>query len=289
MVLYDRGTQWVEMFPKATRGADDTIKATNGFAGSANIMSCRSDNAGELAAAAKALVPLAVKEIEELGLHLKNFNGVEKIRIASSNTGNLQWMVDKKINGDGTLIERVSGRTFRLSPGSFWQAHGGAPELLTSCVIDFARELDFNPQKQNLDLYSGAGLFSATISTVFPDAKFLAVESSKQAIEDGEKSTHDLANLRFHQADVLKYLRSQTAGTFDTIILDPPRSGAANKVVEQLVRLNPRNLIYVACDPVALARDLKTLGAAGYKLQQIRAFDIFPHTHHFETVVALSR
>lgn len=234
-------------------------------------------------------LPLAVKEIEELGLHLKNFNGVKKIRIASSNTGNLQWMVDKKINGDGTLIERVSGRTFRLSPGSFWQAHGGAPELLTSCVIDFARELDFNPQKQNLDLYSGAGLFSATISTVFPDAKFLAVESSKQAIEDGEKSTHDLANLRFHQADVLKYLRSQTAGTFDTIILDPPRSGAANKVVEQLVRLNPRNLIYVACDPVALARDLKTLGAAGYKLQQIRAFDIFPHTHHFETVVALSR
>ena len=234
-------------------------------------------------------LPLAVKEIEELGLHLKNFNGVEKIRIASSNTGNLQWMVDKKINGDGTLIERVSGRTFRLSPGSFWQAHGGAPELLTSCVIDFARELDLNPQKQNLDLYSGAGLFSATISTVFPDAKFLAVESSKQAIEDGEKSTHDLANLRFHQADVLKYLRSQTAGTFDTIILDPPRSGAANKVVEQLVRLNPRNLIYVACDPVALARDLKTLGAAGYKLQQIRAFDIFPHTHHFETVVALSR
>ncbi|MDG2497322.1 MAG: TRAM domain-containing protein [Aquiluna sp.] len=234
-------------------------------------------------------LPLAVKEIEELGLHLKNFNGVEKIRIASSNTGNLQWMIDKKINGDPTLIERVAGRTFRLSPGSFWQAHGGAPELLTACVIDFARELDFNPQKQNLDLYSGVGLFSATVSAVFPDAKFLAVESSKQAIQDGEKSSQDLTNLRFHQADVLKFLRSQTAGTFDTIILDPPRSGAANKVVEQLVRLNPRNLIYVACDPVALARDLKTLGAAGYKVQQIRAFDIFPHTHHFETVVALAR
>ncbi len=234
-------------------------------------------------------LPLAVKEIEELGLHLKNFNGVEKIRIASSNTGNLQWMIDKKINGDGTLIERVSGRTFRLSPGSFWQAHGGAPELLTSCVIDFAKELDLNPQKQNLDLYSGAGLFSATISTVFPNAKFLAVESSKQAVEDGEKSSQDLANLKFHQADVLKYLRSQPAGAFDTIVLDPPRSGAANKVVEQLVRLNPRNLIYVACDPVALARDLKTLGEAGYQVQKIRAFDIFPHTHHFETVVALSR
>ena len=79
-------------------------------------------------------LPLAVLEIEELGLHLKNFNGVEKIKIAASNTGNLQWSIDKKLNGDAQLIERVAGRTFRLSPGSFWQSHKAAPELLTGCV-----------------------------------------------------------------------------------------------------------------------------------------------------------
>jgi len=234
-------------------------------------------------------LPLAVLEIEELGLHLKNFNGVEKIKIAASNTGNLQWSIDKKLNGDAQLIERVAGRTFRLSPGSFWQAHTAAPELLTGCVKEFADLLGFDSEKQNLDLYSGVGLFSATLSNSYPGAKFLAVESAKQAIEDGERSTQDLPNLKFHRADVLKFLRSQSAGSFDTIVLDPPRSGAANKVVEQLIRLQPRNLIYVACDPVALARDLKTLGEAGYNLKAIKAFDIFPHTHHFETVVALSR
>ena len=234
-------------------------------------------------------LPLAVLEIEELGLHLKNFNGVEKIKIAASNTGNLQWSIDKKLNGDAQLIERVAGRTFRLSPGSFWQAHKAAPELLTGCVKEFAELLGFDSEKQNLDLYSGVGLFSATLSNSYPGAKFLAVESAKQAIEDGERSTQDLPNLKFHRADVLKFLRSQSAGSFDTIVLDPPRSGAANKVVEQLIRLQPRNLIYVACDPVALARDLKTLGEAGYNLKAIKAFDIFPHTHHFETVVALSR
>ena len=234
-------------------------------------------------------LPLAVLEIEELGLHLKNFNGVEKIKIAASNTGNLQWSIDKKLNGDAQLIERVAGRTFRLSPGSFWQAHKAAPELLTGCVKEFADLLGFDSEKQNLDLYSGVGLFSATLSNSYPGAKFLAVESAKQAIEDGERSTQDLPNLKFHRADVLKFLRSQSAGSFDTIVLDPPRSGAANKVVEQLIRLQPRNLIYVACDPVALARDLKTLGEAGYNLKAIKAFDIFPHTHHFETVVALSR
>ncbi|MDG2479142.1 MAG: TRAM domain-containing protein [Aquiluna sp.] len=234
-------------------------------------------------------LPLAVLEIEELGLHLKNFNGVEKIKIAASNTGNLQWSIDKKLNGDAQLIERVAGRTFRLSPGSFWQAHKAAPELLTGCVKEFADLLGFDSEKQNLDLYSGVGLFSATLSNSYPGAKFLAVESAKQAIDDGERSTQDLPNLKFHRADVLKFLRSQSAGSFDTIVLDPPRSGAANKVVEQLIRLQPRNLIYVACDPVALARDLKTLGEAGYNLKAIKAFDIFPHTHHFETVVALSR
>ena len=234
-------------------------------------------------------LPLAVLEIEELGLHLKNFNGVEKIKIAASNTGNLQWSIDKKLNGDAQLIERVAGRTFRLSPGSFWQSHKAAPELLTGCVKEFADLLGFESEKQNLDLYSGVGLFSATLSNSYPGSKFLAVESAKQAIEDGERSTQDLPNLKFHRADVLKFLRSQSAGSFDTIVLDPPRSGAANKVVEQLIRLQPRNLIYVACDPVALARDLRTLGEAGYSLKAIKAFDIFPHTHHFETVVALSR
>jgi len=234
-------------------------------------------------------LPLAVMEIEELGLHLKNFSGVEKIKIAASNTGDLQWMVDQKVQGSNQLVERVGGRTFRLSVGGFWQAHQHAAAVLSEQVIALMKLMDFDAKKQNLDLYAGAGLFSATSSVVFEGANFTAVESSAKAVSAGEKSSVDLPNLKFQKADVLKFLRTRPEGSFDTVVLDPPRSGAASKVVNQLIRLAPRNIIYVACDPVALARDLKTLGDAGYKVRNLSAFDIFPHTHHFETVVGLSR
>ena len=234
-------------------------------------------------------LPLAVQEIEELGLHLKNFSGVEKIKIAASNTGDLQWMVDQKVQGSNQLVDRVCGRTILHSVGGFWQAHKHAAATLSEQVIEVEKLLDFDAGKQNLDLYAGAGLFSATSSVVFENANFTAVESSAKAVAAGEKSSVDLANLKFQKADVLKFLRTRAEGSFDTVILDPPRSGAASKVVNQLIRLSPRNIIYVACDPVALSRDLQTLMAAGYQMKTIEAFDIFPHTHHFETVVGLSR
>ncbi|QKJ24869.1 class I SAM-dependent RNA methyltransferase [Aquiluna borgnonia] len=235
-------------------------------------------------------LPLAVQEIEELGLQLKNFNGVKRISIASSSTGDLQWMVDDKVNGSERLVERVGGRTFRLSSGAFWQVHKDAAGLLTAAVAKACGELGFDPTRPNLDLYAGAGLFSATLSNSYPGAQFTAVENSKQAVSDGSKSARDLTNLKFVKSDVLQYLRhlDTKPGHFDTVVLDPPRSGAANKVIEQVVKLGARNLIYVACDPVALARDLKNLVEAGYQLRGLESFDIFPHTHHFEAVAALS-
>ena len=233
-------------------------------------------------------LPLAVAEIEELGLQLRNHRGVKKIKIAASNTGDLQWALDDKIQGSNQLVERVGGRTFRLGVEGFWQAHRLAAGSLSTQVIEYATLLGFDPKQANLDLYSGAGLFSATMSNVFEDARFIAVEASNKAVAAGQKSAADLKNLKFQKADVLKFLRNQNQGGFDTVILDPPRSGAANKVVSQLVRIKPRNIIYVACDPVALARDLRDLQASGYQLRDLTAFDIFPHTHHFETVAALS-
>lgn len=236
-------------------------------------------------------LPLAVQEIEELGLQLKNWSGVKKISIAASSTGDLQWSVDAKVQGSARLIERVGGRTFRLSSGAFWQVHKDAAAMLVDAVIDGAKELGFDQTKENLDLYAGAGLFSATLSTQYPEARFTAVENSKIAVADGERSCRDLTKLSFVKSDVLQYLRTQkaTPGRFDTVVMDPPRSGAAGKVIEALIAIEPKNIIYVACDPVALARDLSTLTKAGYKLLKIRSFDIFPHTHHFESLALLTR
>jgi tRNA/tmRNA/rRNA uracil-C5-methylase (TrmA/RlmC/RlmD family) len=236
-------------------------------------------------------LPLAVPEIEELQVHLKNWQGAKKIFLAASSTGQTQYMVDKTVHGTQTLIERVNNRTFRLSPGAFWQVHKNAAQLLSSEVISRLEEVDFQPQKSNLDLYSGAGLFSATISDKYPDSNFTAVESHRGAVEDGKKSASDLNHMRFVRSDVLEFIRREAvkAVSYDTVVLDPPRSGAAGKVIEQLIKLAPRNIIYVACDPVALARDLALLLAGGYQIGKLRSFDIFPHTHHFETVATLTR
>jgi tRNA/tmRNA/rRNA uracil-C5-methylase (TrmA/RlmC/RlmD family) len=235
-------------------------------------------------------LPLAVTEIEELGLQLKNWNGVKKISIAASSTGDLQWMVDGKLNGSERLIERAGGRTFRLSSGGFWQVHKEAANLLTKSVLEAAELLEFDQAKPALDLYAGAGLFAATMAAKYGSTAFTAVENNKQAVADGSKSAIDLANLKFEKSDVLQYLRIASAkpGSFDTVVLDPPRSGAAGKVIEQIVRLRPRNIIYVACDPVALARDLGSLSKAGFQLRGLKSLDIFPHTHHFEAVAALT-
>ncbi|SCX07705.1 tRNA/tmRNA/rRNA uracil-C5-methylase, TrmA/RlmC/RlmD family [Candidatus Aquiluna sp. UB-MaderosW2red] len=234
-------------------------------------------------------LPLAVEEIEQLGLHLKNWSGVKKISISSSSVGDLQWMVDSKVNGSEKLLERVAGRTFRLSTGGFWQVHKDAPELLVATVTQAAKDLGLDPSKKHLDLYAGAGLFSATLSVAFDSLQITAVESSKIGVLDGERSTKDLNNLKFVKSDVLRFLRTQTDVAYDTVVLDPPRSGAASKVIDALTAVGPKNIIYVACDPVALARDLKQLIAAGYRLRGLKAFDIFPHTHHFECVATLSR
>jgi tRNA/tmRNA/rRNA uracil-C5-methylase (TrmA/RlmC/RlmD family) len=235
-------------------------------------------------------LPLAVTEIEELGLQLKNWNGVKKISIAASSTGDLQWTVDDKVNGSERLIERAAGRTFRLSSGAFWQVHKDAASVLTQAVFEAAELLEFDPAKPALDLYAGAGLFAATMAAKYSSTSFTAVENNKQAVADGTKSAIDLSNLKFEKSDVLQYLRIASAkpGSFDTVVLDPPRSGAAGKVIEQLIKLQPRNIVYVACDPVALARDLGSLTKAGYQLRGLKSLDIFPHTHHFEAVAALT-
>lgn len=236
-------------------------------------------------------LPLAVTELEELGLHLKNWQGVRKISMAASSTGQVHYLVDKKLHGPEVLLERVRSRTFRLSPGSFWQVHKSAPNLLAGKVIDYLKLLEFDTDKKNLDLYSGAGLFSATAAAEFPNANFLAVESSAQSVSDGKKSAQDLRGLKFVRSDVLLFLREQArlGNQFDTVILDPPRSGAATKVMSLVAQLSPRNIVYIACDPVALARDLKLLFTSGYQLKTLSSYDIFPHTHHFECVAALTK
>ena len=235
-------------------------------------------------------LPLAVTEINELGIHLKNWQDVKRIEIATASTGGIQWFIDKKLKGDKKLTERAVGRSFRISSGGFWQVHRGAAELLASEVIELADGLEL--EANNLDLYGGVGLFSGALATKYgKKLNITTVESSKVATADASANLVDLAKHKAVSAPVEGFLRLQIkqglqlAGA--TVILDPPRAGAGKTVVDQLVFLEPKKILYVACDPVSLARDLKALMGSGYRLEQIRSCDLFPHTHHFETIASL--
>jgi tRNA/tmRNA/rRNA uracil-C5-methylase (TrmA/RlmC/RlmD family) len=243
-------------------------------------------------------LPLAVEDIRELGLHLKNWSGVRKIEIASSNTGNLQYSVDKKVKGDERLVERAGGRTFRITGGGFWQVHRKAPDILTTAVNEAIAKAGFDKTADNLDLYGGVGLFAGTIAAKFGvDSVITTVEAFKTATQDAKLNLADLPNVRailapterFLDERVSSHVKNGSPETTATVILDPPRAGAGAKVVGQVLALKPKHIVYVACDPVALARDLKPLTEGGYELASLRAFDLFPHTHHVEAVASLIR
>jgi tRNA/tmRNA/rRNA uracil-C5-methylase (TrmA/RlmC/RlmD family) len=112
------------------------------------------------------------------------------------------------------------------------------------------------------------------------------IESDKTAISDARKIFANKSNVKILQGLVAQQL--PIVKRADLILLDPPRTGAGESVVKQIVKLRPRKIVYVACDPAALARDAKTLLDSGYKLDHISAYDLFPMTQHIECVAGFS-
>jgi 23S rRNA (uracil1939-C5)-methyltransferase len=140
-----------------------------------------------------------------------------------------------------------------------------------------------------LDLYSGVGLFTLPLSRQFEQVT--AVEANPVAMRFARRNLQDaeLRNARVISAGVAEWFRSAPVRDIDFILLDPPRAGAESAVIKGILDLHPPQISYVSCDPATLARDLRKLVVAGYTLQSIRGFDLFPQTHHVETVVRLTQ
>ena len=187
--------------------------------------------------------------------------------------------------GQAVLHEVVHAKTLEVSQESFWQSHVRAPEVLTDVVLDFAR---FNDGEHVLDLYGGVGLFTAAIiDVVGPDGQVDLIEGSKVATEDARRNFIEFKNVTIATGDVAKLLPRVTSA--DVVVLDPPREGAGKEVITQITALNPRAIVYVACDPAALARDTAYLEDHSYTLAKLSAFDLFPMTHHIECVALYER
>lgn len=189
--------------------------------------------------------------------------------------------------GHGAVTERVLDHDFRVSGSGFWQVHPAAATTLVRAVLDAA---EVRSGDTVLDLYAGVGLFTTFLAdSVGEDGVVLSVESDRGAARDARRNMHDLPQVQLVAEPVERALdRHQLGERADVVVLDPPRIGA-KKAVPGIVALSPRRIVYVACDPAALARDLASFAARGYTLSGLRAFALFPMTHHVECVAVLER
>lgn len=183
--------------------------------------------------------------------------------------------------------ERVRGRSWEVPGDAFWQVHPGLPDALVSAVLEFGAP---STGETWWDLYSGAGLFTAFVAeAVGPTGQVVAVEGSRSAVAAARQALSDLTCVRLVESDVSRWLAGGDHAAPDGIVLDPPRTGAGRELMTDLCQAEIPRLVYVACDPVALSRDVGIATQLGYRLSGLRAFDAFPMTHHLETVALLTR
>ncbi|MFD5510898.1 class I SAM-dependent RNA methyltransferase [Streptomyces sp. NPDC127051] len=190
-----------------------------------------------------------------------------------------------RVHGRPFVRERADGRTYRVGMGGFWQVHPQAADTLIKAVMQ-----GLMPRKGEmaLDLYCGVGIFAGALAERLGETgAVLGIESTKRAVEDARHNLADFPRVRIEQGKVESILPKTGITECDLVVLDPPRAGAGKQTVRHVAGLSARRIAYVACDPAALARDLAYFKEAGYKPRTLRAFDLFPMTHHVECVAIL--
>jgi len=203
------------------------------------------------------------------------------------------------LSGRGSLRQHAAGRSWRVGAGAFWQVHPGAADALTRAVLDV---LGPRPGEVALDLFCGAGLFAGALAeAVGPGGMVVAVDSDRAAVRDARHNLRGTPWARVHAGDAAAALARGGWPPPALAVLDPPRTGVPRQVIDRLLAPGSgragepgpagsslRAVAYVSCDPATLARDIAVFARHGWRLEALRAFDIFPMTHHVECVAALA-
>ena len=197
---------------------------------------------------------------------------------------------DIVLYGKGYIEDQLCGCTFAVSPQSFYQVNPVQTEILYQKAIEFA---DLHGTEKVLDAYCGTG----TIGLIAAEyaGEVTGVELNPEAVRNAVSNAkrNQRKNIRFVQGDAGEYMQKMAAQreTMDVVLMDPPRAGSDETFLSSLVTLAPEKVVYISCNPVTLARDLKYLGKHGYRAKRAVSVDMFPWTaeEHVETVVLLSR
>jgi 23S rRNA (uracil1939-C5)-methyltransferase len=178
---------------------------------------------------------------------------------------------------------KVGEEVYTFNAEAFFQINQELLEPIMNFALSEARG------ESAIDLYCGVGLFTLPLARRFKQV--VGVESNHVATRFARRNLQlaGLENTRIHTAAVSDWITTATVGRArcDFVLLDPPRAGAESAVIKGILKFGPQKISYVSCDPATLARDLKKLIAGGYEIDSIAAFDLFPQTHHVETVVRL--
>ncbi len=195
---------------------------------------------------------------------------------------------EKPIHGAGYIRDELCGCKFRISPKSFYQVNPVQTEILYSTAMEFA---GLTGKETVIDAYCGIG----TISLVAAKhaKKVIGVELNKDAVHDAKINAKEnmIRNVVFKEGDAGRFMVEMAANgeSADVVFMDPPRAGSDERFLSSLVKMKPKKVVYISCNPVTLERDLKYLVKKGYEVKKIQPVDMFPFTEHVETVVLLSK
>jgi len=219
--------------------------------------------------------------------HFRAVVGDEAVSIASDKAS-----ITRPTGSDSSpeVTRTIGGETYHLSAQSFFQTNADLlPRLIDAALAETSGQ-------SAIELYCGVGLFTIPLAGRF--ARVIAVEDDESAANFARVNltSAGLSTTKVANQDVGDWLaqnvnlneESALHGPVDFLLLDPPRAGAESRVIAGILELRPRHICYVSCDPATLARDLKKLLAANYTVKSLIAFDMFPQTHHVETVMHLN-
>ena len=190
--------------------------------------------------------------------------------------------------GSGYIEEQLCGLSFRISPKSFYQINPIQTEVLYNKAVEFA---GLTGSERVIDAYCGTGTIGLIMSK--SAGEVIGVELNKDAVKDARNNAaaNGVKNIQFFCGDAGKFMveMAEMGEKADVVITDPPRAGCSLDFLKSVIKLSPKRVVYVSCNPETLARDLGFLTRKGYKAMKIQPVDMFPFTEHVETVVLLSK
>lgn len=195
---------------------------------------------------------------------------------------------EEVLYGNGYIEDKLCGLTFRISPRSFYQVNPIQTEVLYGKALEFA---GLTGTERVLDAYCGIGTIGMAAAS--RAGEVIGVENNAAAVWDARQNAklNGVKNIRFVEADAGQFLSRmvEDGEKLDVLLMDPPRAGSDKRFLSSVLKLAPKKVVYISCNPDTLARDLQTLVKGGYKVKKMQPVDMFPWTHHIECAVMLTR